>query len=89
MNQEIINQALQKYGDLNQINQCIEELAELIVEINKYKRGYFNRNEITSEMADVLICFEYLKKVLAIDELDIKEQIEYKLERLKYRMGEH
>lgn len=87
MNQQILHNAIEKYGADNQLNQCMEELAELIIDINKYKRGYNNKLPLISEMADVLVCMEYLKIILDIQEADIQEQIEYKLERLKYRMN--
>ena len=86
MNKDVINQALNKYGVEHQLDRVVEELGELIVEVAKYKRGYHNRFPIVTEMADVLICMEYLKIILDLQEEDIQEQIEYKLERLKYRM---
>ena len=56
-----------KWGVQAQIDQIIEEMAELIVALNKYKRCKFyneKRNEVAMmqnlfvELADVTICLE-------------------------------
>ena len=33
---EILNRAISKYGLMNQMNMCIEEMAKYIVEFEKY-----------------------------------------------------
>lgn len=38
-NVEVLKKAIFEYGVHNQINMCVEECAELIQAINKYKRG--------------------------------------------------
>lgn len=71
--QEILNLAIETYGEKQQLNQTNEELAELIVEVAKHIRGYNNRYNIIEEMADVLHCFEYLKILLNISDDEIIE----------------
>ena len=85
---KIIDLALYVYGDKQQLNQTNEELAELIVEVAKNIRGFNNRRNIIEEMADVLHCFEYLKKILNIHDEEIQDMLNYKLNRTYERIKE-
>lgn len=55
------------YGPSNQMDQTIEECAELIQAINKYKRNtdVSTKENILEEMADVEIMLEQMKWLLA------------------------
>lgn len=66
---KIYNEATDLWGLVAQYDQCIEEMAELTVAINKYKRKviygeYANSQEIIDnlieEIADVKICIEQM-----------------------------
>ena len=46
----------------------MEECAELIQAISKEKRGKIDRDNMTEEIADVLICIEMLKQMYMISE---------------------
>ena len=68
-----------------------EELAELIQAVTKFIRGFDNRTDvaftdvhtgITEEIADVLICIEYLKEICVISDTEINKAIDIKLDRL-------
>lgn len=83
---EVINKSIQKYGTRQCLNQTIEELGELVVEVAKDIRGFDNREKVIEEMTDVLICFEYLRKVLAIDNREVEAVMNYKIERLNNRL---
>lgn len=85
---EIVALAIQTYGVSQQLNQVNEELAELIVEVAKNKRGFNNRRAIVEEMGDVLHCFEYLKMILDIHDEEIHDAMDYKLERTYKRIQE-
>ena len=94
----IIEAAIAKQGEEHQMRQTQEELAELIVAINKYERAikenihplYINaaRKNIIEEMTDVLIMFDAVKKILDIQDEEIKEVRDFKLNRLLNRLKE-
>ena len=94
----IIEAAIAKQGEEHQMRQTQEELAELIVAINKYERAikenihplYINaaRKNIIEEMTDVLITFDAVKKILDIQDEEIKEVRDFKLNRLLNRLKE-
>jgi NTP pyrophosphatase (non-canonical NTP hydrolase) len=56
----IYKEILDKFGIESQLNQATEELAELIVAINKYRR-YQHLDQVIEEMIDVEIMLEQLK----------------------------
>ena len=92
----IIETAIAKLGEENQMRQTQEELAELIVAINKYERaikndGYpsyidYTRKEVIEEMADVLIMFDAVKKILNIQDEELEHFRTFKLNRLLNRL---
>ena len=92
----IIEAAIAKQGEENQMRQTQEELAELIVAINKYERAikenihplYINaaRKNIIEEMADVLIMLDAVKKILDIQDEEIEHFRAFKLNRLLDRL---
>lgn len=91
----IIETAIAKLGKEHQMRQTQEELAELIVAINKYERSIGNplwnnsaRKNVIEEMADVLIMLDAVKKMLDIKDEDLKSVREYKLNRLFNRLKE-
>ena len=94
----IIEAAIAKLGEENQMRQTQEELAELIVAINKYERAIKNdecpsyiaytRKNIIEEMTDVLITFDAVKKILDIQDEEMKEVRDFKLNRLLNRLKE-
>ena len=94
----IIEAAIAKLGEENQMRQTQEELAELIVAINKYERAIkdkehplwinYARKEVIEEIADVLIMLDAVKKMLDIQDEEIKKIRDFKLNRLLNRLKE-
>lgn len=82
----IIADSIQHYGKNNQSTVCMEECAELIQAISKEKRGKIDRDNMTEEIADVLICIEMLKQMYMISEDKINKWIEKKQAREAERM---
>lgn len=82
----IITESIQHYGKNNQSTVCMEECAELIQAISKAKRGKINRDNLTEEIADVLICIEMLKQMYMISDEKINKWIEKKQAREVERM---
>ena len=82
----IITKSIKHYGAEIQGTVCMEECAELIQAISKAKRGKFDENNMTEEIADVLICIEILKQIYNIPDYSIKNWIERKQKRILDRM---
>ena len=89
------------YGFDAQTNQLIEECAELIQAINKYKRQFLRgqptgfrpgmlepREQIVEEIADVEVMLCQMKYLLGIEQEEIDRVKERKIERTFERMGE-
>lgn len=88
---KIMQQAINKYGWENQIDQYHEESAELTVALNKARRGQYKPQyipDITEEIADVYIMLYQLQKIFSIDQAEINREMDRKLTRLERRMRE-
>ena len=79
--------ALEYYGNNPQVEVAIEEMSELIKELLKNRRGKENRSMIADEMADVYIMLEQLKFIFGINETELRVNAEFKIQRLKNRIG--
>jgi len=82
--QPICRRALDTYGQKAQIDQCIEEMAELTVELQHAKRD--RDHHADEEVADVLICVLQMRILAGEERVDA--QIKRKLARLEQRMSE-
>ena len=90
---EILNRAISKYGLMNQMNMCIEEMAELIKALSKVRRPNDDdraaHENVIEECADVQIMLDQMQ--IMLDQMriifgDTSSQEEYKLNRLWARM---
>ena len=77
----ICQRALDTFGTIPQIDQTIEEMAELTVALNHNKRGRARDLEVVTEIADVLIMC--LQMMLLFGEREVKAEMDRKLERLE------
>lgn len=81
---EVLELAITKYGRDAQVDMAIEELAELIVELTKYKRG--RPCDIYDEVADVYIMLRQVQLII-FDNFDgVQNRIDFKIERLQKRL---
>lgn len=78
--------AICKYGSRAQIMMAFEEMAELMKELCKNKRGRENRSEIAEEIADVTIMLEQLRLIFDVNE-QVCDQMDKKIMRLQNRLG--
>lgn len=78
----IIKAMLEKYQD-KQMTIVIEELSELQKEVCKKLRGKENNIDLCEEIADVVICLQYLIQYYNLNENTIEYLKEKKLERTK------
>ena len=95
MNKEILQKAIDTYGEFGQVDKFIEESAELIQALLKtrkyqeendgdYTEGLYN--SVLTEVADVYITLEYIKRIYKIPKTELNSEIEFKLKRLKERL---
>lgn len=86
---KLLSKAILVYGVDSQLNQLIEEMAELTVAINHGRRiGAIRHIDIYSEFADVFICLCQLFIILGEPaKYIIPDAIQKKQDRLKERMG--
>ena len=105
----MLNEAMEKkcleiarfHGFDAQTNQLIEECAELIQAVNKYKRQFLRgrpvressdrktpRDMIVEEIADVEVMLCQIKQLFGITELEVEDVAERKIERTMMRMVE-
>lgn len=82
----VVAESILHYGKNNQSTVCMEECAELIQAISKAKRGKIDRDNLTEEIADVLICIEMLKQMYMKSDEKINKWIEKKQVREVERM---
>lgn len=82
--EELFIKLIQKYGE-QQIIVAIEELSELQKELCKSLRGTINEKAIIEEWADVWIMLQQIKLFFDLNSEDIRNQIEWKLQRTKER----
>lgn len=81
VNTDVIVESVLTYGDQIMSTICMEECAELIQAISKSIRGKENKESITEEIADVLICIEALKYMYGIEDADIAAWVKRKQDR--------
>ena len=91
--QKLYDQAEKEWGLVAQYDQAVEEMGELIVAINKYKRkclyGEVKNNEkaeeaLVEELADVSMCLEQLIGYMGEDKVAL--MLDKKLEKLKHEI---
>lgn len=82
--------AIETFGTENQINMAIEEMAELIVALNHWRRGRASKDDVIEEIADCYIMTCQLCHIVTDDEhpYAVKEKVYEKLEKLERRIEE-
>lgn len=76
-------QLFKKYGEIVQLVVAIEELSELQKELCKDLRGKGKRENIIEEIADVSIMLEQLYLIYNIENYEVDEMFDKKIERTK------
>ena len=84
---EVNTKAILHYGIRQQSVVSMEELAELTQQISKQLRGKGDKNHLTEEMADVVICLDMLKRIYNIDTEQLEDEIWRKLARTEERIA--
>lgn len=95
--EDVLNNAIHKYGDMSQMRQCIEEMAELTQAISKFQRAKNEEeqqkalNNLAEEIADVHIMTDQLALIVSGylpkgEKNKVNEVLEYKIMRLRERI---
>ena len=82
--ENICQQAIQLFGIEDQIGMLSEECGELLSAINKFKRCRIECEEVTEEIADVIIMCVQMAHFFGYYE--VQDKITYKIQRLVERM---
>ena len=82
--EEILQKAIDTYGEESQKKMMIEEMSELTKELCKWFRGEADTGHILEEMADVQIMLDQMRMIFG----DTSEQEKAKVERLGRRLKE-
>ena len=88
----ICKRAVDTYGKESQINQAFEEMGELIVAINHWRRGRATKADVFSEIADVIIMCDQLCYIVDGTEEGVNicsDIIDQKLKRQEKRLEEY
>ena len=87
-NQErLCEDAINVFGVNSQINMTTEECGELLSALNKYRRGRVGKDEVITEIADVIIMCVQLAFYFGY--YDTQNEITHKISRLAQRITEH
>lgn len=78
----VYEELLYKNGQELQSTVAIEEMAEVIKEITKAKRGKLRREQLAEEVADALIVLEQIGNMFNIND-SISSWMDYKIAELK------
>jgi len=81
----VLTWAMDKYGQEKQIDQLIEECAELIVSLQHMKKDRATWEEVSGEMADVTIMIDQFKTIKGVEKMVIEIE-DFKLKRLEKRL---
>ena len=85
--EDVLKTAIATYGNEAQLCVAMEECAELIQAISKYKRyGSKAQEQLAEEIADVLIVVEEVKLICGIKDEQLKFYHDKKIARLKERL---
>ena len=85
--QSIYANAILAFGPEAQVDMLHEEVGELLSAINKYHRGRVTKQEVITEIADVMIMCGQMAFLFGPDEVQAEK--ERKLIRLQQRIDEY
>lgn len=83
---EIMKTAIKTFGPKLQTVVAIEEMSELQKELTKFLRGNGKKKHLTEEVADALIMITQVQIIYGIGDEDVREVMDYKLNRLRERV---
>lgn len=85
--QSVYANTILAFGPRAQVDMLHEEVGELLSAINKYNRGRASKEDVITEIADVMIMCGQMAFLFGPDE--VRAEKERKLIRLQQRIDEH
>lgn len=85
--QSVYANAILAFGPRAQVDMLHEEVGELLSAISKYHRGRASKEDVITEIADVMIMCGQMAFLFGPDE--VRAEKERKLIRLQQRIDEH
>lgn len=86
---EILKEAVDTFGVSSQIDMAIEECAELIDALMKYRRGRVGAQDVITEIADVQIMCSQLEFIFGGESKIVDAERMRKIDRLRSRLESH
>lgn len=84
--EKLCEKAIKTFGAEDQINMVTEECGELLSALNKYRRGRIGKDDVITEIADVLIMCVQLAYLFGYYET--QDEVTHKISRLSQRITE-
>ena len=81
---DLCRRILDTYGVSAQVDKCIEEMAELTLALEHLRDGRGSREEVITEIADVLFTASQMAVLFGDDE--VSAELQFKMERMEERM---
>lgn len=85
INEDVLKEALQKWGNVPQMLMAVEEGAELSQALLHFIRGRVSKLEVAEEIADVMIMAQQMRMIFGQDLVD--QAVAQKMARLEERLG--
>lgn len=82
--EEILDNALEKYGEAAQLDKAIEELGELVTALARLQNGVGMEDDVVDEIGDTRVVLDQLTRMFGKEEIAQKERD--KLDRLRRRI---
>ena len=83
---DIYRRTIEKWGEQAQLDQAVEESAELIATLKHYARGKVGRDAVILELADVYLMVGQL--IYMFGEKELEEAVEKKIAKLESLLQE-
>lgn len=85
--EDLCQQALEKWGDDVQLIKAVEELTELSLVLQHYRYNKVDVSDVRKELADVTIMLNQLMLIFDLNNTQLNEVIEYKLDKLEVALS--
>ena len=88
LDEMVLKEAIETYGADAQIMMAVEECAELVDALMKYRRGRNNTFDVVTEIADVQIMCAQLEMIFGGSSKVVEMERARKMDRLRNRLSE-
>lgn len=85
INEDVLKEAIEKWGSVPQMLMAVEEGAELSKALLHFIRGRASKQEVAEEVADVMIMALQMRLIFGHELVDTL--VKFKMDRLEERLG--